>query len=62
MNLNFLVLASAMKNIRTPFWGIINDIKGRAACYKEDWICAFCSGIGYNLICFGIAYSSSGVS
>ncbi|XP_059460706.1 probable boron transporter 7 [Corylus avellana] len=35
-----------MKNIRTPFWGIINDIKGRAACYKEDWICAFCSGIG----------------
>jgi hypothetical protein len=51
-----------MKNIRTPFWGIINDIKRRAACYKEDWICAFCSGIGYNLICFGIAYSSSGVS
>uniref|UniRef100_A0A2N9IRF9 Bicarbonate transporter-like transmembrane domain-containing protein n=1 Tax=Fagus sylvatica TaxID=28930 RepID=A0A2N9IRF9_FAGSY len=30
-------------DIRTPFKGIIQDIKGRAACYKEDWI--FCSGI-----------------
>ncbi|KAM3759349.1 hypothetical protein ACB098_01G113800 [Castanea mollissima] len=35
--------ASAMGNIRTPFKGIIKDIKGRAACYKEDW--ELCSGI-----------------
>uniref|UniRef100_A0A7N2KUK8 Bicarbonate transporter-like transmembrane domain-containing protein n=1 Tax=Quercus lobata TaxID=97700 RepID=A0A7N2KUK8_QUELO len=32
-----------MGNIRTPFKGIIKDIKGRAACYKEDW--ELCSGI-----------------
>ncbi|KAG2700056.1 hypothetical protein I3760_07G216000 [Carya illinoinensis] len=38
-------MASAMENVRTPFNGIIKDIKGRAACYKEDWVCALCPGI-----------------
>ncbi|XP_038884556.1 probable boron transporter 6 isoform X1 [Benincasa hispida] len=28
-----------------PFEGIVNDLKGRAACYKQDWICALCSGV-----------------
>ncbi|KAL4302555.1 hypothetical protein GQ457_10G016290 [Hibiscus cannabinus] len=27
-----------------PFLGIINDFKGRRACYKHDWVSAFCSG------------------
>ncbi|KAF5456695.1 hypothetical protein F2P56_026143 [Juglans regia] len=38
-------MASEMENVRTPFNGIIKDIKGRAVCYKEDWICALCPGI-----------------
>ncbi|XP_023002256.1 probable boron transporter 6 isoform X1 [Cucurbita maxima] len=28
-----------------PFEGIVKDFKGRAACYKQDWICALCSGV-----------------
>ncbi|KAL5559283.1 hypothetical protein UlMin_035494 [Ulmus minor] len=35
-----------MESIRKPFNGIIKDVKGRAACYKEDWTCALCSGVG----------------
>ncbi|KAF5726225.1 boron transporter 4-like [Tripterygium wilfordii] len=34
-----------MESLGTPFKGIIGDIKGRAACYKEDWTSALCSGI-----------------
>ncbi|KAK9273141.1 hypothetical protein L1049_017948 [Liquidambar formosana] len=34
-----------MENIRTPFEGIIKDIKGRASCYKQDWNGAVCSGV-----------------
>ncbi|XP_057960181.1 boron transporter 4-like [Malania oleifera] len=33
-----------MDNFRTPFRGIINDVKGRKECYKQDWIGALCSG------------------
>ncbi|OMO97040.1 Bicarbonate transporter, eukaryotic, partial [Corchorus capsularis] len=33
-----------MENIRTPFKGIINDIKGRSVHYKADWVSALCSG------------------
>ncbi|XP_002514365.3 probable boron transporter 7 [Ricinus communis] len=31
--------------MRSPFKGIIQDVKGRVACYKDDWISALCSGI-----------------
>ncbi|XP_038699864.1 boron transporter 4-like isoform X2 [Tripterygium wilfordii] len=34
-----------MESLRTPFKGIIGDIKGRGACYKEDWASALFSGI-----------------
>lgn len=33
-----------MGNIRGPFKGIITDIKGRSACYKQDWVNGLCSG------------------
>ncbi|XP_021275448.1 probable boron transporter 6 [Herrania umbratica] len=35
-----------MEDIRSPFKGIIKDIKGRSACYKQDWVSALCSGFG----------------
>ncbi|KAF5748209.1 Boron transporter 4 [Tripterygium wilfordii] len=38
-------IAPAMESLRTPFKGIIGDIKGRGACYKEDWASALFSGI-----------------
>ncbi|KEH35928.1 boron transporter-like protein [Medicago truncatula] len=28
-----------------PFEGIIQDVKGRVKCYKQDWVCAICSGV-----------------
>ncbi|GMP83775.1 hypothetical protein CsSME_00037570 [Camellia sinensis var. sinensis] len=33
-----------MKNMKSPFRGIINDFKGRKTCYNQDWRDAFCSG------------------
>ncbi|KAK8559852.1 hypothetical protein V6N13_016585 [Hibiscus sabdariffa] len=33
-----------MENLKAPFKGIANDVKGRAACYKQDWIAGFRSG------------------
>ncbi|KAM7258388.1 hypothetical protein ACFE04_014129 [Oxalis oulophora] len=30
---------------RVPFNGIKKDVKGRLACYKQDWLGALCSGI-----------------
>ncbi|KAF2323276.1 hypothetical protein GH714_034427 [Hevea brasiliensis] len=35
-----------MEHVRTPFRGIINDFRGRAACYKQDWIGGVRSGLG----------------
>ncbi|KAL2516926.1 Boron transporter 4 [Abeliophyllum distichum] len=26
-----------MENLKTPFKGVINDVKGRLVCYKKDW-------------------------
>ncbi|KAI4377738.1 hypothetical protein MLD38_015318 [Melastoma candidum] len=37
-------LVSCMDNIRHPFRGIIQDLKGRKACYKQDWVDSICSG------------------
>ncbi|ONK72959.1 uncharacterized protein A4U43_C04F25400, partial [Asparagus officinalis] len=33
-----------MDHIRHPFRGIISDIKGRAPCYRQDWMAGFHSG------------------
>ncbi|PKI66713.1 hypothetical protein CRG98_012908 [Punica granatum] len=33
-----------MDNVRRPFRGIIQDYRGRKACYKQDWCGALCSG------------------
>lgn len=49
----FPSLESVMGNIRGPFKGIITDIKGRSACYKQDWVNGLCSGFRY-VICFNI--------
>ncbi|XP_011040005.1 PREDICTED: boron transporter 4-like [Populus euphratica] len=35
-----------MEHIRTPFRGILNDVRGRAACYKQDWVAGILSGFG----------------
>ncbi|XP_077211400.1 boron transporter 4-like [Tasmannia lanceolata] len=35
-----------MDNFKSPFRGIIQDVKGRKPCYKQDWIGGFRSGIG----------------
>ncbi|XP_054785106.1 boron transporter 4-like [Prosopis cineraria] len=35
-----------MENLKTPFKGIVNDVRGRAKCYKEDWISGLRAGIG----------------
>ncbi|KAI4380679.1 hypothetical protein MLD38_006842 [Melastoma candidum] len=35
---------SRMENIRHPFRGIVQDFRGRKACYKQDWVAAICSG------------------
>ncbi|KAJ7966141.1 Boron transporter-like protein [Quillaja saponaria] len=48
-----------MENIRTPFKGIINDFKGRSACYKEDWTCALCSGVRILAPTFYIFFASA---
>ncbi|CAK8535717.1 unnamed protein product [Lathyrus sativus] len=35
-----------MESLRTPFKGIVDDFKGRALHYKDDWISGFTSGTG----------------
>ncbi|KAF3447169.1 hypothetical protein FNV43_RR12349 [Rhamnella rubrinervis] len=35
-----------MEFFKNPFQGVIKDIKGRAACYKEDWFGPNCCSIG----------------
>ncbi|KAH1055084.1 hypothetical protein J1N35_033149 [Gossypium stocksii] len=35
-----------MENLRAPFKGIANDVKGRTCCYKQDWIIGLRSGLG----------------
>lgn len=38
-------LNSVMDTVRSPFRGIINDYKGRRACYKQDWVVGLRSGL-----------------
>ncbi|KAL5190076.1 Boron transporter 4 [Glycine soja] len=42
-----------------PFKGIIQDFKGRAQCYKQDWICALCSGVSILAPTFYIFFASA---
>ncbi|XWS16416.1 hypothetical protein CRYUN_Cryun34aG0085600 [Craigia yunnanensis] len=35
-----------MENFKAPFKDIANDVRGRAACYKQDWIGGLRSGLG----------------
>ncbi|KAK7283066.1 hypothetical protein RIF29_12313 [Crotalaria pallida] len=44
--------------LRTPFKGIIQDVKGRAACYKQDWACAL-SGASILAPTFYIFFASA---
>lgn len=39
-------MISGMENMKSPFRGIARDIRGRASCYKQDWIDGIKSGIG----------------
>lgn len=34
----FLIAANIMDNLKTPFKGVLDDVKGRLACYKKDWL------------------------
>ncbi|CBI20996.3 hypothetical protein VitviT2T_004759 [Vitis vinifera] len=48
-----------MGNIRVPFKGIINDYKGRAPCYKQDWTGAHGSGVRILAPTFYIFFASA---
>ncbi|CAN1164838.1 Boron transporter 4 [Linum perenne] len=37
-----------MESFRTPFRGILDDFRGRADCYKDDWTTAIRSGLRFN--------------
>ncbi|OWM86679.1 hypothetical protein CDL15_Pgr015715 [Punica granatum] len=30
---------------KKPMAGIVKDVKGRVACYRQDWVCASCIGV-----------------
>lgn len=40
-------VAAAMESLENPFEGIIKDVRGRAACYKQDWACGFGAAMRY---------------
>ncbi|XP_022720873.1 boron transporter 4-like [Durio zibethinus] len=40
-----MFLAPEMEYFKAPFKGVANDVRGRAACYKQDWIGGLRSGI-----------------
>ncbi|XP_011035640.1 PREDICTED: boron transporter 4-like isoform X2 [Populus euphratica] len=49
LGLCFLIRDSCseiMECMKTPFRGILNDVKGRIACYKQDWVAGIRSGFG----------------
>ncbi|KAL6216948.1 hypothetical protein ACLB2K_010166 [Fragaria x ananassa] len=51
--------ALRMDSIRSPFKGIVNDFKGRKACYKQDWIGGMCSGFRILAPTFYIFFASA---
>lgn len=38
-----MAIETIMENLRTPFRGIANDVRGRMSCYKQDWLGGLCS-------------------
>lgn len=42
-----------------PFEGIVKDFKGRVECYKQDWVCAICSGVSILAPTFYIFFASA---
>ncbi|KAL1301005.1 hypothetical protein HN51_045625 [Arachis hypogaea] len=48
-----------MGKMGTPFKGIIQDVKGRAECYKQDWVLSFCSGLRLLAPTFYIFFASA---
>ncbi|KAJ4718303.1 putative Boron transporter [Melia azedarach] len=34
-----------MESLKSPFRGIVNDVRGRSLCYKKDWISGIRSGL-----------------
>ncbi|RDY12650.1 putative boron transporter 6, partial [Mucuna pruriens] len=42
-----------------PFGGIVQDVKGRIGCYKQDWVCAMCTGIRILAPTFYIFFASA---
>ncbi|KAJ9568237.1 hypothetical protein OSB04_004203 [Centaurea solstitialis] len=39
-------MLSGMEHIKSPFRGIVEDVRGRALCYKQDWNAGIRSGLG----------------
>lgn len=50
-----IILYSAMG----PFRGITEDFKGRLEFYKQDWICAICTGVRILAPTFYIFFASA---
>jgi boron transporter len=42
-----------------PFRGITEDFKGRLEFYKQDWICAICTGVRILAPTFYIFFASA---
>ncbi|KAL3587009.1 hypothetical protein D5086_013876 [Populus alba] len=48
-----------MENMKRPFKGITNDVRGRIGCYKDDWISGLCSGFRILAPTFYIFFASA---
>ncbi|KAK1549831.1 hypothetical protein Q3G72_008642 [Acer saccharum] len=48
-----------MESIKTPFKGIIKDVKGRRACYKQDWTTGLSSGVRILAPTFYVFFASA---
>lgn len=44
------VQLKGMDPCNTPLNGIIEDVKGRSSCYKEDWKCGRHTGLRYDFM------------
>lgn len=55
----FLIAANTMDNLKTPFKGVLDDVKGRLACYKKDWLDT--CGSGARCISFRLFLMEGGV-
>ena len=50
-----------MEESFVPLRGIKNDVRGRLACYKQDWTGGFSAGIRYARICLRNCSSLPGI-